>query len=121
MLATIIGFFFVLFGAVFLLYPESLRKRLRRKALRKLRRYFFGAALAAGILLISLGWNYAGVLPKILAVAGVAVVLKGLLLLKSRAADEATQWILEQPVLILRIFAGAQIALGFVIWFGLKG
>ena len=121
MLSTIIGFFFVMFGIVFLLYPESLRKRLRKKALRKLRRYFFGAALGTGILLISLGWRYAGVLPKILAVVGVVAVVKGLLLLKSRAAEEATQWILKQPVLTLRIFAGAQIALGLLILFGLKG
>ncbi|MBN2131838.1 MAG: hypothetical protein JW741_20225 [Sedimentisphaerales bacterium] len=121
MLSTIIGLFFILFGIVFLLYPESLRKRLRKKALRKLRRYFFGAALGTGIMLISLGWRYAGVLPKILAVAGAVAVLKGLLLLKSRAAEEATQWILRQPVLTLRIFAGAQIGLGLLILFGLKG
>jgi uncharacterized protein YjeT (DUF2065 family) len=121
MLATIVGLLFIVLGAVFLLWPESLRRRLRKKALRRLRRYFFGAALGAGILLLSLGWRYQGVLPKILAVAGVMTVIKGLLLLKVRAAQEATQWVLQQPVSYLRLFAAGQIAFGFLILFGVKG
>jgi len=120
-LSTIIGLLFILTGAVFLLWPESLRRRLRKKALRKLRRYFFGAALAAGILLFSVGWRHEGILPKILAVVGVAILIKGLLLLKTKAAEEATQWILRQPVLYLRLFAAGQIALGFLILYGIKG
>ena len=47
-------------------------------------------------------------------------VFKGLLLLRSRAADEVTQWILKQPIVTLRMFAAGQIALGFLILFGLK-
>jgi len=119
-LATIVGVFFVLLGFLSFLYPEALRRRLRRKALRKLRWYFFAATFSMGLLLISTGWKYEGLLPKILVVGGVIAVLKGLFLLKSRAADKVTEWILNRPVLHLRLFAACQIALGLLILFGLR-
>jgi uncharacterized protein YjeT (DUF2065 family) len=107
-------------GLVFLLYPEGLRRRLRKKALRRIRRYFFAAAVFLGILLISAGWKYEGILPKILVLIGIIAILKGLFFLKSKAADKITEWILEQPVLFLKIFAACQIVLGLLIIFGLK-
>jgi uncharacterized protein YjeT (DUF2065 family) len=119
MLAKIVGGVLVLLGLFFLRYPEGLRKRLRRKAVRKLRRYFFLAAVSLGILLIATGWKYEGFLPKALGILGVLVVLKGLLLLKSRATEEITTWLLERPTSHLRIFAAAQIALGLLILLGL--
>jgi hypothetical protein len=107
-------------GILFLLYPESLRKRLRKKALRKIRRYLFACAIALGILLISTGWQYEGLFPKILILVGIIAILKGVFFLKSKAADKVTEWILKQPVIFFKIFAACQIILGFLIIFGLK-
>ena len=121
MLSNIVGGMFVFFGALFFLYPESLRRRLRKKAIRRLRGYFFAAALFFGFLLISAGWRHEGLLPKILMVLGIVAVLKGLLLLKSKATEEVTAWVLERPTLHLRGFAVGQIALGCLILFGLTG
>jgi hypothetical protein len=36
------GPLFIMLGILFSLYPESLKKRLRKKVLRKIRKYFFG-------------------------------------------------------------------------------
>jgi uncharacterized protein YjeT (DUF2065 family) len=121
MFSTIVGILFVLLGALWFRYPEALRRRLRRKALRKLRWYFFAAALSIGVLLISVGWKYEGLLPKILVIGGIIAILKGLFFLKSKAADEITEWLLNQPVLRIRIFAACQVALGLLILFGPKG
>ena len=120
MLSYIVGSLFILLGLVFLLYPETLRKRLRKKAVRKIKRYLFAAALFLGIMLISTGWKYEGILPVILAIAGVVVIFKGLFLLKSKASDRITEWILNQPVIYLKIAAVCHILLGLLIIFGLK-
>jgi len=121
MFSNIVGSILILLGLVFLLYPETLRRRLRGKAIWKLRRYFFAAALSFGILLISIGWRYEGLLPKVLMLAGIVALLKGLLFLNSKAVETVTAWILERPVLQLRLFAMGQIALGLLILFGLEG
>lgn len=115
MLSTITGSLLIILGILFLFYPEGLRRWLRRKAVRKIRRYFFAGAISLGILLISIGWNYEGVLPKLLAIGGLIAALKGVFFLKSKTADKVTQWILEQPVLFFKILAGCQIALGLLI------
>ncbi len=119
MLSNIIGGIFIFLGVLFLLYPEWFRKSLRKKALRRIRRYFFAAMLFFGVMLFSAGWRHSGILPKILMVAGLLAVLKGLLLLKSKATDEVTAWILERPVPHLRLIAVGQIVLGFLVVFGL--
>jgi len=120
MFSNILGGIFVLLGVLFLLYPEALRRRLRRKAIWKLRRYFFAAAFSLGILLISVGWRHEGLLPKVLMLIGIVALLKGLLLLNSRAAETVTAWILERPIVQLRVFAVGQIAMGLLILFGLS-
>lgn len=120
MFSYILGSFFIMLGILFLLYPESLRKRLRKKALRKIRRYLFIGAITLGILLISTGWQYEGLLPKILVLVGIIAIFKGVFFLKSRSADKVTEWILKQPVVFFKIFAACQIILGLMIIFGLK-
>ena len=120
MLSYIVGSFFIMLGILFLLYPESLRKRLRKKALRKIRKYLFAGAITLGILLVSTGWQYKGFFPKILALVGIIVVSKGVFFLKSKSADKVTEWILKQPVIFFKIFAACQIILGILIIFELK-
>ncbi len=120
MLSFLIGLVLTLFGLLFLLFPESLRRRLRRKAVWKLRRYFFAVAVTLGVLLISAGWRHEGLLPKVLVCIGVVALLKGLLLLNSKAAEHVTAWILDRPVLHLKVFAVGQIVLGLAMLFGLK-
>ena len=120
MLSYIVGSFFILLGILFLLFPESLRKRLRKKALRKIRRYLFAGGIALGILLISTGWKYEGLFPKILVLIGIIAIFKGVFFIKSKSADKVTEWILKQPVIFFKIFAACQIILGLLIIFGLK-
>lgn len=120
MFSTVVGSIFIVVGVVFLLYPEGLRRRLRRKAIWKLRRYLFGAAFFVGVLLVSAGWRQPGLLPKVLMVLGVVALLKGLLLLNAKATEHVTVWILERPILQLRIVAAGQVVLGFLILLGLR-
>lgn len=119
MFSGVLGSIFIFFGALFFLYPESLRRYLRRKTTWKLRRYFFAIALTLGVLLISAGWRHEGLLPKVVIFAGIVALFKAMLFLNSKATEHVTAWILERPVLHLRIFAVLQIALGSAMLFGL--
>jgi len=65
------------------------------------------------------GWRHEGLLPKIVMCVGVIALLKGLLFLSSRAAQEVTAWVLERPVWQLKVFAAGQIVLGLAMIFGL--
>ncbi len=112
MFSHIVGSVFILLGVLFLLYPEALRKRLRR--------WFLAAALFFGALLVSVGWKQPGLLPKVLVLIGVAAILKGLLLINSKATETITAWVLSRPILHLRIFAVAEIAMGLLILLGLR-
>ncbi len=119
MFSDILGSILIFLGALFFLYPESLRRRLRRKAAWRLRWYFFVTASSLGILLISAGWRHEGLLPKVVMLIGLVALIKGLLFLNSRAVEQVTAWILERPVWHLRIFAVSQMALGGAMLFGL--
>ena len=120
MFSYILGFLFIILGVLFLLFPESLRKRLRKKALRKIRRYLFAGGIALGIVLISAGWQYEGLFPKIFVLIGIIAIFKGVFFIKSKSADKVTEWILKQPVVFFKIFAACQIILGLLIILGLK-
>ena len=71
--------------------------------------------------MISAGWRHEGLLPKILMLAGIVALLKGLLFLNSKVSEKITAWILERPILHLKVFAVGQIVLGLLILFGLRG
>ncbi len=120
MLAKIVGIFLIVIGVFFFLFPEGMRKRLRKKALRHLRWYLFATVIFVGSMLISAGWKYPGTLPKIIVIIGIIALIKALFLLKTKAAEHATQWILKQPAWMLRLFCLIDIALGLVIYLGLR-
>ena len=120
MFAKIIGSLFMLLGFLFLVSPERMRTKLRRKGVRKIRRYLFALSVLVGGFLISTAWQYSGILPKVLAALGLIAIFKGFYFLKSKSADVATEWLLVQPALYFRLLALAQIAVGLLIVLGLK-
>ena len=120
MLPNIVGSFFILIGLYFMLKPEGLKRRLRNKALRRLRWYSFVVTFSLSALLISTGWRYEGLLPKFLAIMAIIVIIKCLFFLKARTAEHLTQWLLRRPLVFFRLCAIGHIALGLTIILGLK-
>jgi hypothetical protein len=60
---------------------------------------------------------FSGVLGSIFIFFG--ALFKAMLFLNSQATEHVTAWIIERPILHLRIFAVLQIALGCAMLFGL--
>lgn len=115
MLLKILGWFWVITGVLFLFKPEFLRNRLKKKSVKKLRRFFFAIALALGVLLIKATWGVPGVLAKIVLVCGLIAIIKAFFFLKSASADVVIAWFLAQPLEFLRGWAAVQIGFGVIV------
>lgn len=115
MLLTILGWFWVITGVIFLIQPERLRDKLKKKSVKKLKKIFFGLALVIGLLLVKAAWGIPGLLAKILVVLGFIGILKAFYFLKAKAADSLIEWFIGQPVKFFRMWAVGQIIFGAVI------
>jgi len=115
MLLTILGWVWLITGILFLLKPEWLRNKLKKKSLKTIRRWTFAIALALSLLLIKATWGMSGLLPKLIFIFGLAGIFKAVFFLKSRSAKQVIDWFVAQPLKIFRMFAIGQIVFGAII------
>jgi len=115
MLAKILGWFWVVTGVLFLVRPDFLRKRIHKKSIKVVRRYLFAILLFFAAMLITTGFKYEGLVAKILLVMGIVAIFKGFFLLKAKAADKILQFLVKQPLFTFRLWALAQIGLGYIV------
>lgn len=115
MLIKILGYFWVVIGVLFLIWPQLFRGRLQKKGLRRLRKYFFLIAIILGATLISATWNLKGFLPKLIMFIGIIAIIKGIFLLKSKLAEKWIGWFSEKPLIYFRLGACCYILLGLLI------
>ncbi len=116
MWTKIIAGLFILSGvAAITARPDRLRRKLQKKGVRYIRRILVAASLAAGACLVSVGWQYEGVLPKGLTVVGIVVIIKAFFLLKAKSSAVIAERLLASPALYLRLFALGQIVLGILL------
>lgn len=117
MLANILGWFFILTGILFVLKPQILQNKLLKKSKKTLRRILFGATVSMGALLIAAAWKYHGLLPKIIVIFGAIGIVKGFILLKSKAADKLIEWFTKQPLMFFRLTGCGHIVMGLIVLF----
>ena len=115
MLAKILGWFFIGMGMLFILKPQILQNKLRRKSAKVLRKYLFLIAVFFGILLFKAGWGHPGFLPKIIMILGIVAIFKGVFLLKAKASDKILKWYAGRPLIFFRIGAIFYILIGILI------
>jgi uncharacterized protein YjeT (DUF2065 family) len=95
--------------------PERLRRRIKKKGVRTLRWYLASVTWSVAALLISIGWQHEGVYLKLLACAGVLLILKGVYFVKAKSVALIAERLMAVPALYLRIFGAAQVALGMLV------
>ena len=120
MLSTITGSILIISGLAIALNPDRLRKRIRRKGVRPIKRVLIAIGLSAGALLLSIGWKYTGIIPKIIAGAGLVVILKVVYLAKAKSAEWINERLMTIPAIYIRLFAVGQIAVGATVIFFLR-
>jgi len=115
MFVKIFGWFWIITGVMFLIWPHFLRNRIQKKSLKIVRRYLFAAMLFVGAFLITTGLKLEGMASKIILVVGVITLIKGFLFLKAKAAEGIIQFLLKQPLLFFRIWALVQTGSGLLL------
>ena len=117
MLVSILGWFWVVTGVIFLIWPNFLKKRLQKKSYKIIRRYLFVVGIFLSVMLISIGLKATGAISKIILVIGLIALIKAVFLIKTKAAERLVEFFLKQPLIMFRLWALVQIAIGVLILF----
>lgn len=115
MLSKVLGIITVMAGILWLLKPETLRNRLKKKTNRRLKLVVFGFIITFGFLIIVSVIKTPGLLPKIIGIAGMIVAIKGILLIASKASEKALDWLGDKPLLFFRIWALCILIIGIML------
>jgi hypothetical protein len=95
-----------------LAWPEGMQQKLQKKGMRYVTKLLFVCLVSTGGLLISFAWQQEGWIPKAIGVAGVIILLKSLLFLRSKIGQIMAEKLTNMPPLFLRVYAVCQIAVG---------
>ena len=87
MIFQIIGWFWIITGALFFIKPEIFRNRLKKKGYKKVRNSLFLFTLLMGFLLIRGAWSVQGILAKVILIFGFIAIFKAFFILKAKAAE----------------------------------
>lgn len=114
-MAKILGIIWVVLGILWLIRPEALKNRLKRKVGRKMKWTIYGFLIAFGILMVGSVIKAPGLLPKVIGIGGAILVIKGFLLFLSKASDKLWAWWAEQPLLYFRLQALVILVVGIML------
>ena len=117
MFAKIVGLIWAILGLLWLLKPETLKKYLKKKMSRIMKRRICGFILVAGLLLAASAIRIAGILPKIVALAGIVIAVRSGFLFTSKASDQIFDTLVERPLSFFRIGAFFILVIGLVMVF----
>ncbi len=115
MFLNIIGWLWIIFGVLFLVWPQLLQKRLGKKSYKTIRKALFLITLLLAGSLISVFFKLKGTLPKIMVFIGVIGVFKAFFLLKTKASDRLIDFFSRQPLIVFRCGGIAYIVIGIII------
>ncbi|MGB2630502.1 MAG: hypothetical protein WBD24_02035 [Candidatus Omnitrophota bacterium] len=117
MLSKLLGIIWILLGILWLVDPQRLKTRLQGKMNRKMKRVVFGFILVFGLLMIGSVFRTSGILPKIIGIAGMVLVIKGIILITSKTSDKIFEWLGSRSLKYFRIWALVLLALGLMMIF----
>ena len=113
----LLGSLWILLGLLWLLKPEALRNRLKKKMSRKIRWIAYGFIVMFGLSLAGGIVRAQGFLPKIIGLIGIIVTIKGILLLMSKTSEKISSWWAEKPIIFFRMWALFILAAGLMLIF----
>ena len=117
MLSKIVGAIWIVLGLLWLIKPEGLKNRLKKKLNRRMRRVVFGFILVFGFLMIGSAFKVPGLLPKIIGIIGMIIAIRAIILLMSKASEKMFDWWAERPLIYFRVWALIILAIGLLLVF----
>lgn len=112
---TVLAWFLIITGILFLFRPERARKKLMRMSFRPVRWILLLACLYVAGILIPLSHRLSGILAVILLVVIIIAALRFYLLLKKNLFNKFILWFSKIPIKQLKVFALIQVAIGIFI------
>ncbi|RKY40580.1 MAG: hypothetical protein DRP85_08335 [Candidatus Makaraimicrobium thalassicum] len=117
MLSKILGIIWIVFGVLWLIKPQILRNRLKKKMNRRIRRVVYGFMMIFGFLLIGSVIKARGLLPKIIGLAGIVLAIKAIILITSKTSERILDWWADKPLLFFRTAALLVLTIGLMLIF----
>ncbi len=110
----LIGLFWVICGIVFLVFPQFLRWKIKKKGVRKLRRTILFLLLPLFTWLISLIFTVKGIVDKIGIIILIILLVKLVFYLASKFFVRIKYFFAQSPLKVFRVFAFSYIILGLI-------
>ena len=117
MFAKIFGTIWLILGLLWIIKPQMLRNRLKKKMTRKIRWTVFGFILIFGLSLLGGLIRTEGIFLKIVGLIGLVIVIKGLLLITSKTSEKLIGWWQGRPLVAFRILGLFIFIMGFSLLF----
>lgn len=114
-LSKIIGIIWILLGILWLLKPEMLKNRLRKKMNRSIKWAVFGFVIVFGFMLMGSVFKASGLTAKIVGIIGLVITVKGILLITSKTSEKIINWWAARPVIVFRLWAAFVLASGIAL------
>jgi hypothetical protein len=117
MLSKILGAIWIVLGLLWLIKPEGLKNRLKKKLNRRMRKVVLGFILVFGFLMIGSVFKVPGLFPKIIGIIGMLIAIKAIILLMSKASEKLFDWWAEKPLIYFRVWALVILGIGLMLLF----
>ncbi|MEA3489401.1 MAG: hypothetical protein U9R44_03540 [Candidatus Omnitrophota bacterium] len=117
MLSKILGAIWIVLGAFWLVRPQTLKDRLKRKMGRRTKRVVYVFVIVFGFLMIGSVIKAPGLSAKVVGIIGMIITIKAIMLLTSKASLKIATWLADRPLIFFRIWAILFLAIGLMLIF----
>ena len=114
MFFKITGLLWICLGIWWVMRPQTLKRRFRRKVKKTRRRMLLFFMFLVVVLFFSAARYANGIIANIFLIMGVFGIIKVAFFLTSKAADRAIDWWLEKPLWMWRLWAVGFILIGIL-------
>ena len=115
MIANILGTIWVVLGLLWIIKPRMLKNRLVKKMNRKVRWVVYGFVLMLVFSLLGVVIKAQGLFLKLGGLVGIFIVVKGILLLKSKASEKISNLWAGKSLLFFRVWGIVVLASGILL------
>jgi len=117
MITQIIGSIWIILGIVWLIKPEGLKNRLKRKMGRRAKKVIYVAVLMLALSMIGSAFSAPSVLFKIIAIIGMVMAIRVIIMITSKTSEKIFDWWADRPTIIFRVWALIFLAVGVLMVF----
>ena len=116
MALKIVGIVWFLLGLLWLAKPAMLQNSIKKKANKKIKKLIAGVILLMGLSLVGTVFSFPGIISKIIAVVGLSMVIKAIMLLTSKTSEKLIEWFENRSIKIFRVIGLAVCIMGAVLF-----